>query len=146
MKDLTIRLDDCPGALAAMGEVLGKSAVSIEGGGAFVVDGHGIAHFLVDDGEKARRALEAAGIEVVEVRDVLAQRLAQGEPGQLGRFTRRVADAGINIEVLYSDHRNQLILVVDDMEKGRAVSAAWMRENAGWPPSGSVTPSQTDVR
>jgi hypothetical protein len=36
-----------------------------------------------------------------------------------------MADAGVNIEVLYSDHANQLILVVDDIEKGRAVAKAW---------------------
>ena len=36
----------------------------------------------------------------------------------------------MNIEVLYSDHEHQLILVVDDMVKGRAVSDAWMRERA----------------
>ncbi|MEA2336176.1 MAG: hypothetical protein QOE82_183, partial [Thermoanaerobaculia bacterium] len=32
---------------------------------------------------------------------------------------------GVNIEVLYSDHDHQLILVVDDFEKGRGVSEAW---------------------
>jgi len=39
-----------------------------------------------------------------------------------------MADAGVNIEVIYSDHQNQLILVVDDLEKGCAVSEAWKRE------------------
>jgi len=38
------------------------------------------------------------------------------------------AEAGVNIEVIYSDHEHQLILVVDDLAKGRAVSEAWMRE------------------
>jgi len=32
----------------------------------------------------------------------------------------------VNIEVLYSDHNRQLIMVVDDMVKGRAVSEAWI--------------------
>ena len=36
-----------------------------------------------------------------------------------------MADAGVNIEVIYSDHQNRLILVVDNLEKGRAVSDAW---------------------
>jgi hypothetical protein len=40
-----------------------------------------------------------------------------------------MADAGINIEVLYSDHDHQLILVVDDLARGRQVSEAWMRES-----------------
>ena len=61
-------------------------------------------------------------------REVLVQRLNQALPGQLGKITRRMAEAGVNIEVLYSDHDHQLILVVDDLEKGRAVSEAWTRE------------------
>ena len=130
MQDLTISLDNRPGALADMGDALGRAGVSIEGGGAWVVDGKGAAHFLFEDGEAARRALEAGGIWVLAVRDVLVQRLNQGQPGQLGKITRRMAEAGVNIEVPYSDHDHQLILVVDDIAKGRAVSEAWTRENA----------------
>ena len=98
MKDLTIALENRPGALAEMGEALGRAGVSVEGGGAFVVNGVGVAHF-------------------------------QGEPGQLGKISRRMAEAGVNIEVQYSDHDHQLILVVDDFAKGRAVSEAWKREH-----------------
>src|SRR5215469_15833907 len=98
MKDLAIELQNRPGALAEMGEALGRAGVSIEGGGAWVADGQGIAHFLFTDGEAARRALEAANIRVLAVR-----------------------------EVLYSDHDHQLLLVVDDVVKGRAISEAWMQ-------------------
>jgi hypothetical protein len=128
MKDLAIALDDRPGALASMGEALGRAGVSIEGGGAWVVGGRGVAHFLFVDGTAARRALEAAGIRVVEERDVIVQRLKQDLPGQLGLITRRMAEAGVNIEVLYSDHDNRLILVVDDLARGRQISEAWTRE------------------
>ena len=128
MKDLAIALENRPGALAELGEALGKAGVSLEGGGAWVVSGQGIAHFLVEDGTAARRALEAAGIRLVEEREVLVQRLKQDVPGQLGLLTRRMAEAGVNIEVLYSDHNHQLILVVDDIARGREVSEAWARE------------------
>ena len=131
MRDLAIRLENIPGALADMGEALGRAGVSIEGGGAWVSGGRGVAHFLVADGDAARRALESAGIRVVAVRDVVVQRLRQEEPGQLGRITRRMADAGVNIQVLYSDHDHQLILVVDDIAAARAVSDAWTRERLG---------------
>ena len=130
MKDLTISLENRPGALAEMGDALGRAGVSIEGGGAFVVDGRGVAHFLFEDGGAARRALEAAGIKVLEDREVLVQRLNQAEPGQLGKISRKMAEAGVNIEVLYSDHDHQLILVVDDIEKGRTVSQAWTRDHS----------------
>ena len=128
MKDLTIALDNRPGALAEMGEALGRAGVSVEGGGAFVVNGQGVAHFLFEDGVAARNALEAAGIPVLEVRDVVVLRLNQTEPGQLGKISRRMAEAGVNIEVLYSNHDHQLILVVDDIAKGQGVSEAWMRK------------------
>ena len=128
MKDLAIALENRPGALADLGEALGRAGVSVEGGGAWVAGGAGVAHFLFEDGTAAARALEAAGIRVLAQRDVLVQRLQQAVPGQLGLLTRRLAEAGVNIEVLYSDHNHQLILVVDDLIKGQAVSKAWMLE------------------
>ncbi len=128
MKDLAIVLEDRPGALAEMGEVLGRAGISVEGGGAWVVGDSGIAHFLFEDGTAARQALEAVGIRVVEEREVLVQRLKQDVSGQLGMLTRRMAEAGVNIEVLYSDHNHKMILVVDDLARGREVSEAWTRE------------------
>src|SRR6185436_4344547 len=128
MKDLAIALEDRPGALAEMGEALGRAGVSIEGGGAWVVGNEGVAHFLFHDGAAARRALEVAGIRVVAERDVVVQRLKQAVPGQLGQLTRRMAEAGVNIEVLYSDHDHQLILVVNDMTKAQQVADDWSRE------------------
>ena len=93
-----------------------------------MVGDKGVAHFLVADGAAARKALETAGIQLLAERDVLVQRLKQDVPGQLGLLTRRMAEAGVNIEVLYSDHDHQLILVVDDLARGRTVSEAWARE------------------
>ena len=127
MKDLAIALDDRPGALAEMGEALGRARVSIEGGGVFVSGGKGIAHFLFEDGPAARKALEAAGIRVVRESDVMVVRLRQGEPGQLGKIARRMADAGVNIQVQYSDHDHQLILVVDNIARAKEVADEWMR-------------------
>jgi len=131
MKDLSIALEHRPAALAEMGECLGRAGVSIEGGGAWVVDGRGIAHFLFEDGAGARRALEAKGIRVVAERDVVAVRLKQDLAGQLGLLTRRMAEARVNIEVLYSDHNHRLILVVDDMARAQQVADDWAREVAG---------------
>jgi len=130
MRDIAIALDNRPGALADMGEALGKAGVSVEGGGAWVVSGKGVAHFLFEDGTAARHALEKAGIKVLAEREVVVQRLKQAVPGQLGQLARRMGDAGVNIEVMYSDHNNQLILVVDNLEKARGVSKAWASEGA----------------
>ena len=127
MRDLAIRLENRPGALAEMGETLGSAGVSVEGGGGFVFDGKGIVHFLFEDTVAARRALEEKGIAVLAESEVLVQKLNQDQPGQLGKISRMMAEAGVNIEVIYSDHENQLILVVDDFVKGQAVSEMWKR-------------------
>lgn len=49
--------------------------------------------------------------------------------GALAEITRRMAEAGVIIEVLYSDHLHQMILVVDDLARGREVSQAWTRDS-----------------
>jgi hypothetical protein len=125
MKDIAIHLQDRPGALAEMGETLGAAGVSIEGGGVFVHNGKGIAHFLIEDAEKAKQALEAKGIELAGIHDVLVQKLNQDVPGQLGKICRLMAKNNVNIIVQYSDHCNQLILVVNDHEKGKIISSNW---------------------
>lgn len=125
MYDVAIKLQHRPGALAEMGEALERAKISIEGGGVFAGGAEGHAHFLFQDGHAARTALERAGIEVLDCREVLVQRLAQDQPGQLGQIARLMAQAGVNIETMYSDHKNQLILVVDDPATGTEVSRRW---------------------
>lgn len=125
MYDLEIRFADTPGALTLMGTALGNAGISVEGGGAWVVEGKGVAHFLFYDGPLARRTLEAEGLQVISCSRVLRLRLKQEIPGQLGLITGQLAKANVNIEVLYSDHANHLILVVDDVERGEAVLADW---------------------
>ncbi len=127
MKDLEIRLENRPGALAEMGEALASAGVSVEGGGAWVVGNNGVAHFLIEDIVAARKVLKKKGIEVIGENEILAQRLMQDQPGQLGKIARLMEQAGVNIKVIYSDHDNQLILVVDDYEKGRVVSTNWAK-------------------
>jgi hypothetical protein len=97
------------------------------------VDGRGLAHFLVADAAAATRALGAAGLEVLGDREVVTLRLDQERPGQLGLACRRMAEAGVGIEVLYSDHQHRLVLVVDDVDRARAVAAAWAAEGSGSP-------------
>ena len=41
---------------------------------------------------------------------MLVQRLNQTDPGQLGKISRQMANAGVNIELFYSDLDHQPIL------------------------------------
>lgn len=127
MKDLEIILENKPGELARMGEILGAAKVSLEGGGVFVYNNIGIAHFLVDDAETGKKVLEEQGITVKTISDVLMQKLNQEVPGQLGKLCRIMSENGVNITTQYSDHDNQLILVVDDFDKGTEISMNWKK-------------------
>lgn len=128
MKDLEIKLENKVGTLALLGETLGKHKISLEGGGVFHCGDEAIAHFLVEEAERAQTVLAQAGIKVLKINEVIIQKLRQDVPGQLGLFCRRLADANVNILTQYSDHSNQLIVVVDDYEKAQKVSAEWMQE------------------
>ena len=131
MFDIEIHMNNEPGQLALMGEALGETGVSVEGGGMWLVGETGVAHFLVADGPTARAALERAGMTVNKVREVIVQRLDQEQPGQLGKFCRALADANINIGVLYSDHDHQLVVAVDDHARAQTVSKMWMANRTG---------------
>lgn len=128
MQDIEILLENKLGALALMGETLGKNKISLEGGGVFQNGEISIAHFLVEEAERAKEELAKVQIEVVKINDVIIQKLRQDVAGQLGMFCRRMAEANVNILVQYSDHSNQLIVVVDDYEKGKKVSEEWIKE------------------
>ena len=116
--DLTVIMPDRPGTLAEMGEVLGKAGVNIEGCCGFAVGNEGVIHILVEDAEAARRALQATGFKVSAERPVLVTNIAD-KPGELGKLARRLANAGVNIDLGYTIGKGELVLGVDDLEKGR---------------------------
>jgi hypothetical protein len=75
---------------------------------------------LVEDFAGARHALEAAGIAVAKERNVVVVQ-GQDRPGILGEVAGRMADAGVNIDLVYVAG-NRLVLGVDDVEKAREVA------------------------
>lgn len=64
MHDLHIVLKNIPGELASLGQLLGKNGIGLEGGGVFTVENRSHAHFLVEDGERAKDVLTQHGFEV----------------------------------------------------------------------------------
>ena len=117
--DLTVILEDRPGTLADLGEALGKAGINIEGGCGFPCEGKGVIHILVEDAAAARQAMEEAGIEVRGERQVLVLEI-EDRPGALGEVSRRIANAGVNIDLAYQATNNRLVLGVDDLDKARA--------------------------
>jgi hypothetical protein len=113
--DLLVVLEDRPGTLAEMGEVLGDAGINIEGICAVTYKGEGAVHILVDDPAAAKKALSASGISVLSERDVLVMEIADN-PGELGKKANALTAAGVNIELVYLATGTRLVLGVDDLE------------------------------
>ncbi len=117
--DLTVILENRPGSLADMGEALGKAGVNIDGLCGFPSEGKGLIHILVEDAAAARRALEGAGLEVHGERQVLVLDI-EDRPGETGRVCRRIANAGVNVDLIYEATKTRIVIGADDLGKARA--------------------------
>lgn len=115
MHDLIVNLENRPGTLAQLGETLGNSGINIEGVAAFAQGEAGQVHILVADAGMAREALSAAGLECGAEREVEVVSVVD-QPGEMGRHMRRVADAGINVDLLYIATGTRLVIGSDDSE------------------------------
>lgn len=120
--EIVVEAEDRPGMMAALGELLGDAGVNIVAAAAFTRDGLGYLHFVVQEADRALKALRNADWQVVGVQEVLTVSL-DDRPGELGKFARQLADAGINITSLYiSGGRagdKELVVAVDDIHKAR---------------------------
>jgi hypothetical protein len=118
--DLTIYLDDRPGELARLGEVLGKADVNIEGFCAVTSGGgQGEIHLLVDDPTPAFDALAPAGIEVASEQEVVVIDV-EDNPGVLGDVTRKLGDAGVNLTLAYMATSTRLVFAADNLAEAKA--------------------------
>ena len=120
-KDLTVVLQDRPGELARLGQATGEAGVNLQGMCAFTGEGRGMIHILVDDAQAAaaRQALEEAGMGVADEREVLVVDL-EDRPGTLGELARSLAEASVNIELVYTTFGVRLVIATDDIDSARA--------------------------
>jgi hypothetical protein len=121
-QDLTVILEDQPGTLADLGDATGKASINIDGMCGFPSEGKGIIHILVEDAGATRKALEEAGFEVREERDVLVLRQGidlEDRPGQTGEIMRRLADEAINVDLIYAKWNGDAVIGADDLKKAR---------------------------
>lgn len=121
--DVMVILDDSPGELARLGEVAGAAGVNLDGFAAFTGDGKGVVHALVSDDhlDAFRQALDAAGMPVADEREVIVVSVAN-EPGAMGEVARRLADAGVNVDLAYTTFGGvRLVFGTDDIKVARSI-------------------------
>ena len=121
MKDIAIILENRPGALADMGEVLGKNGINIEGLCGIPFKDGAAVHILVEDETVSRYVLESAGFKVSAVREVIVMDIGPiaGKPGSGGKMARKIGNVGVNIDLIYLAEKNKLVIGVDDINRAR---------------------------
>ncbi|WP_448003300.1 hypothetical protein [Agromyces bauzanensis] len=129
-KDLLVTLEDQPGEGARLGEALGNAGVNIEGLCATMEGGTGTVHILVEDVAGARAALDGAGIAVQAETDVIVTPVLPepdvDTPGRFGAMARALADAGINITLVYVASRNRVVLATSDNQRATQLLQSMM--------------------
>ena len=76
--------------------------------------GHWLYHVLVQDAELARRALIDSGFEIQAERQVAVTQI-ENRPGAAAALLRRIADAGVNVDLLYMTVDGRLVLSGGDV-------------------------------
>ena len=121
--DVMVILDDNPGELARLGEVCGAAKVNIDGFAAFTGEGRGVVHVLVADDclDVLRAAFGAARMPIADEREMLVVNVSD-EPGAMGEVARRLAKAGVNIDLAYTTFCGvRLGIGTDDVRSARQV-------------------------
>lgn len=118
--DLTLYLDDQPGELARVGDVLGKAGANIAGLCALITGGgHAEVHILVHDATPAFEALAGAGIKIVSEQEVIVLDV-EDRPGALGEVAQRLGNAKVNLTTVYLATNTRLVLGADNLAEARA--------------------------
>ena len=131
-KQICVQMDNQPGALHQVTEVLKLDGVNIRA--ISVLDSgkeKAVVRMMVDDPELAANALASGGIEFLEEEVIAAE--VPDHPGGLHAVLEALKDAGINVLQLYSYLGRSgphaiLILAVDKLDEARAVlKQNWVR-------------------
>jgi hypothetical protein len=123
-KQLSIFVEDQPGTLAAVSNLLGSHGINIYALSLAEGLGHGYVRMVVDRHEEAMDVLREAD-ELTMERDVIFLELSN-QPGSLGSVAGTLAAAGVNLEYAYcaggpSVDKGLVIVRVDDSEQALKV-------------------------
>ena len=114
VRQLSVFIENKAGRVSEVTATLGAAGVNIRGFSVADTADYGILRLIVDNPEKAKNAIKTGGFTVRET-DVICIYL-EDVPGSLARVLKVVADAGVNIEYLYSLVSTYVVLNVSDAD------------------------------
>jgi hypothetical protein len=106
--DLVIDVENTPGALARVAAAISDAGVNIAAA-TFLGQGDSAElHILVPHAEAAKHSLAISQLAVSREREVVVVDV-EDRPGVLADLTRKVAEAGINLDLVYVATRNRVV-------------------------------------
>jgi hypothetical protein len=112
--DLTIELDNTPGALADVAAAISDAGVNIAAATCLGSGERAELHILVPHAEAARHLLAISHIGVTREREVVVLDV-DDRPGVLADLTRGIARAGVNLDLVYVATRNRVVFGAADI-------------------------------
>jgi hypothetical protein len=121
--DLVIEVENSPGALARVAAAISDAGVNIAAA-TFTGSGERAElHILVPHAEAAKHSLGISHLAVTREREVVVVDV-EDHPGVLADLTRTIAQAGINLELVYVATRNRVVFGAADLNALRAALAS----------------------
>ena len=117
--DLTIDLENTPGALAEVTSAVSDAGVNLAAATCIGSGERAELHILVPHPEAVRHALAVVHLAVSREREVVVVDV-EDRPGVLADLARKVAQAGINLELVYIATRNRVVFGAADLDALRA--------------------------
>ena len=122
MKQLTVVVENRPGALADVAEALGRSGVNILSISAQAFENRGVFRILTTDVNTAVNELNRAGMNSV-VSDIIVMKLLD-KPGELYKVTKKLSQRGINLRSVYiiGKENDKTVVAIDPEDYKAALS------------------------
>ena len=120
--DLVIDIENTPGALAEVAAAISDAGVNIAAATCVGAAERAELHILVPHAEAAKHALAISHVGVSREREVVVVEV-DDRPGVLADLTRKIAKAGVNLDLVYVATRNRVVFGGDDLDALRAALA-----------------------
>src|SRR5436853_5485546 len=117
--DLVIDVENTPGALADVAAAISDAGVNIAAATCVGPGATAELHILVPHAEAVRHALAISHLGVSREREVVVVEV-EDRPGVLADLTRKIAKAGVNLDLVYVATRNRVVFGADDLETLRS--------------------------
>jgi hypothetical protein len=112
--DLVIDVDNTPGALAQVAAAISDAGVNIAAATCVGPGERAELHILVPHAEAVKHALAISHLAVTREREVVVIDV-QDRPGVLADLTRRIAKAGVDLDLVYVATRNRVVFGAPDL-------------------------------